>query len=54
MDSISVEQFIEEYNSTDFNPLRYLFFTKVEGQVYRLKGTNKMICILPQEAILLK
>ena len=54
MDSISVEQFISEYNSPEFNPLRYLFFTKVEGQVFRLKGTNKMICILPQETILLK
>ena len=54
MDSISVEQFISEYNSPEFNPLRYLFFTKVEGQVFRLKGTNKMICILPQETILVK
>jgi hypothetical protein len=51
MDSITIEQFLQEYNNAGFNPLRYLFFTKVEGQVYRLKGTNKMICILPQETI---
>jgi len=54
MESISIEQFLLEYNSADFNPLRYLFFPKVEGQVYRLTGTNKLISILSQDSILSK
>jgi hypothetical protein len=54
MESISIEQFLLEYNSADFNPLRYLFFPKVEGQVFRLTGTNKLISILSQDSILSK
>lgn len=51
---ISVEQFLNELESGDFNPLRYRYFPNNEAQVYKLKGVNKIIYILPQEIILSK
>ncbi len=53
-EEISVEQFIIELNSQDFNPLRYRFFPTNEYQVLKLEGVNKIIYILPQEVILSK
>ena len=51
---ITVEQFIQEVESPNFNPLRYRYFSTNEAQVYKLKGVNKIIYIIPQEAILSK
>lgn len=53
-ESISVEQFLIEADSPDFNPLRYRYFPTNEAQVYKLQGVNKIIYILPQEIILAK
>lgn len=52
--SITVEQFLLEAASPNFNPLRYRFFSTKDAQVYKLKGVNKIIYIIPQESILLK
>lgn len=52
--SITVEQFLIEAASPNFNPLRYEFFSTKDAQVYKLKGVNKIIYIIPQESILLK
>jgi hypothetical protein len=52
--SITVEQFLLEAASPNFNPLRYKFFSTKDAQVYKLKGVNKIIYIIPQESILLK
>jgi hypothetical protein len=51
---ISVEQFLTEVESDNFNPLRYRYFPTKEAQVYKLQGVNKIIYILPQEIILSK
>lgn len=51
---ISVEEFMQEADSEEFNPLRYNYFPTKEAQVYKLKGVNKIIYILPQEIILSK
>lgn len=51
---ITVEQFMQEVESPNFNPLRYNYFSTKEAQVYKLKGVNKIIYIIPQESILLK
>lgn len=52
--TITVEQFLLEAASPNFNPLRYQFFSTKDAQVYKLKGANKIIYIIPQESILLK
>lgn len=52
--AITVEQFLLEAASPNFNPLRYQFFSTKDAQVYKLKGVNKIIYIIPQESILLK
>lgn len=53
-ESITVQQFMQEVESPNFNPLRYQFFSTKDAQVYKLKGVNKIIYIIPQESILLK
>lgn len=53
-ETITVQQFIQESESPNFNPLRYQFFSTKDAQVYKLKGVNKIIYIIPQESILLK
>jgi hypothetical protein len=52
--SITVQQFLLEAESPNFNPLKYEFFSTKDAQVYKLKDANKIIYIIPQEAILLK
>lgn len=52
--SITVEQFLTEAAAPNFNPLKYEFFSTKDAQVYKLKGANKIIYIIPQESILLK
>lgn len=52
--SITVEQFLQEAASPNFNPLRYQFFSTNDAQVYKLKDANKIIYIIPQSSILLK
>jgi hypothetical protein len=51
---VSVTDFLADVESSDFNPLDYNFFPTLEAQVYKLKGVNKIIYILPQEVILAK
>jgi hypothetical protein len=51
---ITVDQFMQEFESPNFNPLRYRYFSTKDAQVYKLKGVNKIIYIIPQEAILRK
>lgn len=51
---VTVEEFLIDFASTDFNPLKYQFFPGKDFQVYKLKDVNKIIYILPQESILLK
>jgi len=51
---VSVAEFLADVESSDFNPLDYNFFPTMEAQVYKLKGVNKIIYILPQDVILAK
>lgn len=53
-ESITVQQFMQEVESPNFNPLRYQYFSTKDAQVYKLKGVNKIIYIIPQESIHLK
>jgi hypothetical protein len=41
----SIDEFLEEYNSENFNPLKYYFFPQKEEQFYFLKDQNKIIRI---------
>jgi hypothetical protein len=51
---VSIESFLEDYQSTNFNPLNYEFFPTREYQIYKLSGVDKIIYILPQDIILTK
>jgi hypothetical protein len=51
---VTVAEFLADAESSDFNPLDYNFFPTMEAQVYKLKGVNKIIYILPQDVILAK
>jgi hypothetical protein len=51
---VTVAEFLADVESSDFNPLDYNFFPTMEAQVYKLKGVNKIIYILPQDVILAK
>lgn len=51
---VSVEDFLLDYQSPNFNPLNYKFFPGKDFQVFKLSGVNKIIYILPQEIILTK
>jgi hypothetical protein len=52
--SIPVSDFIQDFNSSDFNPLEYSFLPGNETKVYRLAGTNKILIIHSQQSILSK
>jgi hypothetical protein len=52
--NLSIQQFLTEFESEGFNPLRYRFFPTTEYQIIRLAGINKIIYILPQDIILSK
>jgi len=51
-ETITVLEFMNAYNSGDFNPLKYDFFPGNEMQTFSLEGTNLVIYILSQESIL--
>lgn len=54
-EKISIEQFIEESKSPDFNPLRYNFFTGKIDQIFPLSGHDDTILyIYNQNTILVK
>lgn len=44
-DSISISDFLVDYNSQNFNPLKYQFFPANEEQIFHLSGTNFIIRI---------
>lgn len=50
--SVSVFEFLNDYNSGNFNPLIYQYYPGNAPQVYRLKGVNKIILIQSQESLL--
>jgi hypothetical protein len=52
--SISVAQFMQEYESENFNELRYNYFPQKDFQIYKLDGVDAIIYILPQDIILSK
>lgn len=51
-DSISVNQFMSEFQSGSFNPLKYQFLPQKKEQLFKLKGVNYIIRIKNQEFIL--
>lgn len=53
-ESISVDQFVLESQSEDFNPLRYGFFPEKVDQIYKLQGYDLIIYVYNQDTILLK
>jgi len=50
--SVSIDTFLNDYNSSSFNPLIYKFFPKKFIQVYRLEGTDKIVIISNHSTIL--
>jgi len=52
--TVTVSEFLADFESENFNPLRYQFFPAKDFQVFKLQGVNKIIYLLPQESILLK
>lgn len=42
---ISIQQFLSEYNSPNFNPLKYGFNSSKDVQVYRLSGDSRVLVI---------
>lgn len=50
--SISIENFMQSYDSGNFNPLLYRFFPSNEIQIFRLQGTNRVVLIDSQSSIL--
>lgn len=53
-ESITVSEFINAYNSPNFNPLQFELFPSNEIQVYKLSGTNYALLIQTQNSILAK
>ncbi len=53
-DSISVEQFLLDVQTQDFNPLKYRFFPTHENQIFKLAGVNKIIYIKPIDFLINK
>lgn len=51
-ETITVAEFLEEYNSGNINALKYAFFSKQIDQVFHLVGTNKNILIVSTSKIL--
>jgi hypothetical protein len=49
---ITISDFLMAYQTPGFNPLDYAFFPTSEVQVFKLAGVNKIIYILPQNAII--
>ncbi|MDG1332785.1 MAG: hypothetical protein P8P74_10665 [Crocinitomicaceae bacterium] len=52
--SITIQAFLQAYNSGNFNPLNYSFFPGKEIQVFRLQGTDFVILIDNQSNILVQ
>lgn len=50
--SISVEEFVEIFESETFNPLNYSFFPKDAIQIFVLGSTNKVLVIDSQKNLL--
>lgn len=49
---VTIAEFLADFESGNFNPLKYKFFPGTDFQIFKLKGVNKIIYILPQESIL--
>lgn len=43
--TISIQEFLSDFESENFNPLVYQFFPANETQVYKLEGIDKVIYI---------
>ena len=52
--TVSVAEFLEDFQSDNFNPLKYKFFPQKDFQIYKLDGVDAIIYILPQDIILSK
>lgn len=50
--TITIQSFLQIYNSGSFNPLNYGFFPGAETQIFRLQGTDFVIVIDNQSSIL--
>lgn len=53
-ETISVEQFVQESQSPDFNPLRYGYFPENKDHIYKLQGYDLIIYVYNQTTILSK
>jgi hypothetical protein len=53
-DSVSVQEFLSDSETIDFNPLKYRFFPTHENQVFKLAGVNKIIYIKPIDFLINK
>ena len=51
-ESISVEEFVQLFDSEEFNPLHYSFFPSASVQVFVLGSTNKVLIIESQQNLL--
>lgn len=53
-DEVSVSDFLNDFNSSDFNMLEYGFYPNQTTQIFNLAGSNKVILIYSQKTILSK
>lgn len=49
--SVSITEFLEDYDGGDFNPLKYEFFPSMKTEVYRLEGTTRLLVIKGQSSL---
>lgn len=45
IEEISVQEFLNDYNSSEFNPLKYNLYPKQKRAYYYLAGTDKILII---------
>ena len=51
-DSVSISDFLLDYNSQNFNPLKYAYFPIEQVQIFKMEGVDKIIYILPYSSII--
>lgn len=50
--TVSIQEFLQAFDSGSFNPLVYGFFPQNDIQLFRLQGTNRVVFIDRQSTIL--
>lgn len=51
-ETVTIQDFLQAYDSENFNPLMYGFFPGAETQIFKLQGTDRVVLIDSQSIIL--